>query len=143
MCCVGSFSCCSSEFQSCALLSRKVFLRRSRLLRTWTAEYLGCPQALCIAHARKLVFRDKAGIRKGSSLVFHGRLTSGSRAPVFAVICLSFSSLTGLGCAYAHLWRGADKWLPPCLYFLLVNCHSILQPVPEITFHTCVTPFLL
>lgn len=96
-----------------------------------------------ILHTRKLIFRSEADIRKRSSVVVYGRLTSGGGAPVFVVICLSSGPLTDLGCAYADVWRGADRWLPLCLYFLLVNFHSILQPVPEIIFHICVTPFLL
>lgn len=39
--------------------------------------------------------------------------------------------------------EGADEWLPLSSYFLLVNFHSVLWPVPVITFHTCLTPFLL
>lgn len=42
-----------------------------------------------------------------------------------------------------HLFRGADKWLPLSSHFLLVIFHPILWPVPGITFHTRLTPFLL
>ena len=60
--------------------------------------------------------------------------------------------LVDLGCAWLqrgdplsciHLFRGGDEWLPLSSYFLLVNFHSVLWPVPVITFHTCLTPFLL